>query len=174
MSARRTAPPRPATPGGLSTPLVNAAMLALALGYGLWLLVARGRVGWPPHQLLASTYTVAGCLALVGPVVLLRREAADGGGLGELIWMTGGLLVWLYDAAALIRGELRSLAPATPLAAAPMGLTILAVALAGWRTRGAGRSWAWTNVTGWVLGVFWIGMAVAALVPAPATSVAAR
>jgi hypothetical protein len=174
MSPRRTATsPRSATPASLSTPLVNAALLAAALAYGLWLLVIRGRVGWPPHQLLSGAYTLAGCVALVGPIVLFRREATDGG-LGELIWLTGGLLVWLYDAAALLRGDLRTLAPATPLTAIPMGLAILAVTLAGWRTRGAGRSWAWTNVTGWVLGVFWVGMALAGLVPASATTIVAR
>lgn len=174
MSARRTATPRPAPAGGaVSTPLINAALLALAVSYGLWLLVTRGRVGWPPHQLLGSLYTVAGAFALIGPIVLLRREATDGA-LGELIWLTVGLLVWLYDIAAILRGEFTTLSPATPLAAVPLGLVVLAVAVAGWRTRGAGRSWSWTNVTGWLLGLFWIGMAIGSLWPATPSVVAAR
>lgn len=174
MSTRRTAAARPSPVGaGLNTPVMDAALLGAALAYGLWLLVTRGRVGWPPHQLLTSLYTVAGCLALIGPIVLLRREPADGG-LGELVWLTAGLLVWLYDAVALARGELRTLAPATPLAAMPLGLVVLAVTIGGWRTRGAGRSWTWTNVTGWVLGIFWIGMAVSSLWLAPPATLAAR
>ena len=67
------------------------------------LLVMRGRVTWPPHELLASIYTVAGCLALVGPLVLARGESGDGG-LGELLWMTGGLLIWVFDGVAAAPG----------------------------------------------------------------------
>jgi hypothetical protein len=159
---------------GVSSPLLNAALIAAAFAYGLWLLVARGRVSWPPNDLLSSSYTVAGCLALVGPLVLGRRGASEGAGLGELLWMTGGLIVWVFDAAAVLRGELRTLAPATPLGAAPMGLTILAVMLAGWRTHGAGHHWSWTNVTGWLLGLFWVGMGLATFLPVRGVGLAAR
>ena len=147
-----------------SSPLVNAVLLLAAVGYALAILVARGRVGWPPHQLLASVATVAGCLALVGPIVLARSEAAEGG-LGELLWMTGGLLVWVFDLSSLVRGQWRTTAWATPLDTQTMGLIILAVLLAGWRSRVGGRSWSWTNVTGWVLALFWVGMAPAAWLP---------
>jgi hypothetical protein len=148
-------------------PLLNAALVAGALGYGIWLLVARGRLSWPPGPLLQGAYTVAGCLALVGPVVLWRRDEGEGGGMGELLWMTGGTLVWLYDAAAILRGQASGHAWATPVGMAPLGVFMLAVLIAGWRTRGAGaRAWSWTNVTGWILGGFWIGMGLAALGPA--------
>ena len=40
-----------------------------------------------------------------------------------------------------------------------MGLTILAVLLAGWKCGMADRNWSWTNVVGWVLSAFWVGMA---------------
>ena len=63
---------------------------------------------------------------------------------------------------------------ATPLGVTPLGLTILAVLLAGWRTHGASRSWSWTNVTGWVLGLFWVGMGLASLWPAQVPGLAAR
>jgi hypothetical protein len=132
--------------------------------YGLILLVSRGKVSWPPHQLLASIYTLAGSLALIGPIILARRESAEGG-LGELLWMTGGLLVWVFDAVALINGQWRTVAWATPLSYQTMGLTILAVLLAGWRCGHAGRNWSWTNVTGWVLGLFWVAMAVVTFLP---------
>jgi hypothetical protein len=139
--------------------------MAAALACGLWTLVARGRVSWPPNDLLANSYTLAGCLALVGPLVLMRRDAAESG-LGDLLWMTGGLLVWMFDIAALLRGGYRSLAWATPLGHEAMGLTILAVLLAGWRMRAGGRAWSWTNVTGWVLGLFWVGMGLTAFLAA--------
>lgn len=140
-----------------SAALTNAFVILLAVGCGLATLVARGRMSWPPSDLLANAYTLAGCLALVGPVILARREAG-GGGLGDLLWMTGGLLVWMFDLAAILRGGLRTLAWATPLGYQAMGLTIFAVLVAGWRLRGAGREWTWTNVMGWILGLFWVGM----------------
>src|SRR5207302_730924 len=85
-------------PGG---PVFNAALVAAAVCYAMALLVNRGRMSWPPNQLLASLYTVAGCLAVVGPVILARGEAAEPG-LGELVWMTGGLLVWVFDVVAAV------------------------------------------------------------------------
>src|SRR5213595_896785 len=94
-------------------PLLNAVLVGSAVCYGLAILVSGGRVAWPPNQLLASLFTVAGCLALVGPIVLARREDGEGG-LGELLWMTGGLLVWVFDAVALLRGEWRTNAWVTP------------------------------------------------------------
>jgi hypothetical protein len=141
---------------------LNAILVGAAVCYGLVILVNRGKVSWPPNQLLASLYTVAGCLALVGPIVLARGENAERG-LGELLWMTGGLLVWVFDGVALARGEWRTNAWVTPLGYQTMGLTILAVLLAGWRCRIAGRGWSWTNVTGWVLGLFWVGLALSAM-----------
>jgi hypothetical protein len=150
-------------------------LLVVAITYGIWLLVSGGRMSWPPSQLLASIYTVAGCLALVGPVIVLRNGAAERG-LGELLWMTGGMLVWVFNIAAAIRGSWRSQgwAAATPLSYEAMGMTILAVLLAGWFCRVGNRTWSWTNVTGWVLGVFWVGMAVSTFVPAPVRVVGLR
>lgn len=148
-----------------AAPVLNAFLIVLAMGFGLWLLVRRGNVSWPPTNLLASAYTIAGCLALAGPLVLARREGGDGAGLGELAWLTGGTLVWVHDVVAAIQGDYRAASWPTPLAAPTMGLTILAVVVAAWRLRGGGRDWSWTNVLGWVLGLFWIGMGVAALWP---------
>jgi hypothetical protein len=69
----------------------------------------------------------------------------------------------VYDLAAVVRGEGRGLAWATPIGTQTMGMTMLAVMAAGWRTRGASAGWSWTNVTGWVLGLFWVGMGLAGL-----------
>src|SRR4051794_9874302 len=161
MATKRIAP-KPAAPS--ASPLVHAAVFAAALGYGLWLLIDRGRVSWPPHALLSGAYTLAGCLALVGPIILARRDGSDVG-LGELLWLTGGLLVWVFDLAALAGGSVREVAWLNPLGVRAMGLTILAVLVAGWRAHGPGRTWTWTNVTGWLLGLFWVGMAAASLAP---------
>ncbi len=145
-------------------PVFNAVLLGAAVCYALVLLVNRGRLSWPPSQLLASLYTVAGCLAIVGPIVLARSEAGETA-LGELLWMTGGLLIWVFDVVAIVRGDWRSTAWVTPLGYQTMGLTILAVLLAGWRCRVVGRNWSWTNVTGWLLGLFWVGLAIASMLP---------
>jgi len=161
------------SPAAASPPLTNALLLVAAVSYGLVLLVSRGRVTWPPHQLLASLFTVAGCLALVGPLVLARGESGEGG-LGELLWMSGGLLIWVFDAAAAFRGQWQTTAWVTPLDAERMGLIMLAMLLAGWRYRTGGRSWSWTNVTGWILGLFWVGMAFWTLLPARTSGLGPR
>lgn len=145
----------------------------MALSYGCWTLVSHGRMQWPPTHLLASLYTVAGSLALVGPIFLFRKDPGMMG-LGDLTWLAGGLIVWIFDGAALIRGDMRTIAWATPLTYQPMGLTILAVGLATWRGRVGGGHWTWTNVTGWVLGIFWVAMAASTLVPARALNLATR
>lgn len=143
-----------------SPPLVNALLLAGAIGYAFWLLVQRGRLSWPPTDLLANLYTLAGCLALVGPIVLARRETASAG-VGDLLWLTGGLLAWVFDGAAALRGGAQTLGWITPIGAQTQGLTMLAVMLAGLRLREGEREWSWTNVTGWILGLFWVGMGLA-------------
>lgn len=160
-SSKRAA--KPAAPA-LPSPAANALLLAAAVGYATWLLVDRGRLSWPPSDLLHGAYTLAGCLALVGPLVLARRERREAN-LGELAWMTGGLLVWAHDLAAVLRGQFRAATWATPLGSQAMGLAVLAVMAAGWRLQGAGRSWSWTNVVGWALGLFWVGLGLAALLP---------
>lgn len=163
-----TTPRRSATksPANTQAPLVNALLLVVAAAYGLWLLVDRGRVSWPPHELLSGAHTFAGCLALVGPLVLWRRDGAEGG-VGELAWMSGGFLVWIHNIVALFGGRYNDHSWVTPIGIAPMGLTVLAVLLAGVWLRGGtgGRKWAWTNVLGWLLGVFWVSLAISSFLP---------
>ena len=152
--------------GSGAHPVITAFLLLGALGWALAMLVHRGMLAWPPVRLLSSLATVAGCLALVGPIILARSGKAVGS-LGELIWMTGGLLIWIFNLECVVRGDFRSIDWATPLGPRAMGLIILAVLLAGLRSGLAGRDWSWTNVTGWALGLFWVGLAFASWALAP-------
>jgi hypothetical protein len=148
--------------------VTNAILLTAALGWGFRLLIQRGRLTWPPLALLSSLSTMAGCLALVGPLILARSGDKERS-LGELVWLTGGLLVWLFDLAGALQGSSRGMNWATPLGDRTMGLAILAVLLAGWKCGLAGRDWSWTNVTGWALGLFWVAMAAGSWFLAPAS-----
>lgn len=151
-------------PGGGSPssppPIITALLLVGAVGWSIGLLVRKGMVTWPPTHLLSCLATIAGALALVGPFIL-SRAGRGGGGLGELLWLTGGLLIWIFNIVGVAGGRLTTLNWATPLGERTMGLIILAVLLAGLRAGLAGRDWSWTNVTGWALGVFWVGLAFA-------------
>ncbi|WP_076343703.1 hypothetical protein [Paludisphaera borealis] len=138
--------------------VLNALLVAAALGGAFSLLVRNGRLTWPPVQLLSGLATIAGCLALVGPLIL-ARSGRSGGSLGELVWMTGGLLIWIFDVVGVIGGNMKWTNWATPLGERTMGLIILAVLIAGMRSGLAGKDWSWTNVTGWALGLFWVGLA---------------
>lgn len=155
-----------ASGGGYSSsssppPIVTALLLVGAVGWSIGLLVREGMMTWPPTHLLACLATVAGALALVGPLVLSRAGRGGARGLGELLWLTGGLLIWIFNIVELLGGHRRTLNWTTPLGERTMGLIILAVLLAGLRAGLAGRDWSWTNVTGWALGVFWVGLAFA-------------
>ena len=110
-------------------------------------------------SLLSSLATLAGCLALVGPIILFRSGEIQGS-LGELAWLSAGILIWILDIAAVLQGQWRTTAWATPLSDRILGLMVLAVLVAGWKCGLAQRNWSWTNVAGWMLSAFWVGMAV--------------
>jgi hypothetical protein len=168
MTAKRSST-KSGSAGSSASPdraILNAVLVLAAIGLGLLILVQEGRLSWPPYQLLASIGKLAGCLALVGPLVLARPDASRVG-LGELLWMTGGILIWLFDVVGAVQGQWRTLNWATPLGDRTMGLTMLAVLIAGWRCGLVGRSWAWTNVTGWTLGLLWVGLAACSWVLRP-------
>src|SRR5947208_10219555 len=90
MGAKRASGPAASAAGSSDPAVGNAVLLVAALGIGLALLVQRGRLSWPPLNLLSSLSTLAGCLALVGPLVLARTASRDGS-LGELVWLAAGL-----------------------------------------------------------------------------------
>ena len=147
--------------------IANAVLIAAAVFACAAFLIERGRLTWPPYQLLSSLSTLAGCLALVGPLILIRSGEIEGS-LGELMWLTGGLLVWFFDIEAVALGRWKTVAWATPLSDRTLGLVILAVLLAGWKCGLAVRNWSWTNVMGWILSAFWVGMAFCSWLLAPA------
>jgi hypothetical protein len=147
--------------------IANAVLITVAVLVCAALLVERGRLTWPPYQLLSSLSTLAGCLALVGPLILFRSGEIEGS-LGELMWLTGGLLVWFFDIEAVALGRLKTVLWATPLSERTLGLAILSVLLAGWKCGLAVRNWSWTNVMGWILSTFWVGMAFCSWFLAPA------
>jgi hypothetical protein len=159
MSAKRTAGSSSHGAAASGSAISNAILVGVALAWGLGLLVQRGRMTWPPYALLSSLATVAGCLALVGPLIFFRSGEIQGS-LGELAWMTAGILIWAYDIAAVLQGQWRSLHWATPLSDRTLGLTVLAVLVAGWKCGLAQRNWSWTNVAGCVLSAFWVAMAI--------------
>lgn len=162
-SRAQAAPSASATQSSAS-PMLNAALVVAAFGYGLALLVDRRELSWPPRELLASLATLAGCLAMVGPLLLWRRGAAEGT-LGELIWMVGGLILWAFDLSALALGRTRGLDWAAPVGPEVLGPVMIALMIGGWRTGRVAWSWTWTSVTGWLLGLIWIGMGILAMLP---------
>jgi hypothetical protein len=165
MSTKR--PSAPSTHGSSSgSAVTNAILIGAALLWGAAVLVQRGRLTWPPYALLSSLATLAGCLALVGPVILFRSGELEGS-LGELGWLTAGLLLWSFDLVAVLQGNWRTIPWATPLPDRTLGLIVLAVLLAGWRCGLAHRNWSWTNVAGWMLCAFWVGMAACSWLLAP-------
>ncbi len=175
MSAKRAVSNSTRSASASNPAIANALLVGAALLCGAALLVQKGRLTWPPYQLLSSLSTLAGCLALVGPLILIRSGEIEGS-LGELIWLTGGLLVWFFDIEAVMQGNWKTMPWATPLHDRTLGLAILAVLLAGWKCGLADRNWSWTNVTGWLLSAFWVGMAFCSwfLAPALRAGLAAR
>ncbi len=160
---------RSSSAGAAGTPdhaLTNAVLLIAALGWGLLVLFQKGRLTWPPLALLSSLSTLVGCLGMAGPLVL-ARSGGKSGSLGELTWLTGGLLIWLFDLSAVLQGPARGINWATPLGDRTMGLAVLAVLLAGWRCGLASRDWSWTNVMGWALGFSWVALAAGSWFLAP-------
>ena len=177
MSAKRPPTPssRSASPSsGSGSAITNAVLIAIAFAWGLSLLVQRGRMTWPPYALLSSLATLAGCLALVGPIILFRSGEIQGS-LGELAWLSAGILIWILDIAAVLQGQWRTTAWATPLSDRTLGLMVLAVLVAGWKCGLAQRNWSWTNVAGCLLSAFWVAMAVCSwLLAAPGRPSLAR
>lgn len=160
MASKSTSSRSVAT-GSSAQPMWNAAIMGVAIVAAFWLLVASNRLSWPPRELLAGATTLAGCLALAGPLVELRRGEQERG-VGDLAWLASGFLLWVFNLVAAFHGAPRGWNWTNPVGTRSMGLTMLAIVLAGrFHTRG-GAQWTWTNILGWSLAVFWIGVGLSA------------
>ncbi|MGP0069075.1 MAG: hypothetical protein ACLQGP_36430 [Isosphaeraceae bacterium] len=166
MSTRRASAQSARSDSSSNSAITNALLVSAAILWGMSLLIQRGRLTWPPYALLSSLSTLAGCMALVGPGILFRSSEVEGS-LGELGWLTAGILLWLFDIVAVLQGQWKTVHWATPVSDRTLGLMVLAVLLAGWRCGLARRNWCWTNVAGWMLSAFWVAMAVCSWVLSP-------
>ena len=150
--------------GLASSPLANAGLVAGALAYGLWALVDRGRISWPPRELLTAGTTFAGCLAIIGPIVVGRRETSQAG-LGDILWLAGGLLIWVFDLASLAARPVSRRFLDQPARLDHDGSRRPRRRPRRDPARVAVKSWSWTNVVGILLALFWIGSALAGFQP---------
>jgi hypothetical protein len=166
MSTRRASAQSTRSESAPNSAITNAFLVAASILWGISLLVQRGRLTWPPYELLSSLATLAGCMALVGPVILFRSSEVEGS-LGELGWLTAGILLWLFNLVGVLQGQWKTIHWATPISDRTLGLTVLAVLLAGWRCGLARRNWSWTNVAGWMLSAFWVAMALCSWLLSP-------
>jgi hypothetical protein len=160
--------------GASSSPWGIVLLLAGSVGAAAWALVQRGGMEWPPRELISGAFTITGGLALAGPIALWLRGSGDDRGLGERIWMTCGLLAWLFNIAGAVQGDVRPNTLISPIPPITLGLFALAIALGGWKGRSDATNWSWTNVLGWMLGLFWIGLAAWTLFPDSSTPALAR
>ena len=159
------------TSGSPDHAVANAILLAAALGWGLSLALSARKADLAALGALVKPVDpgrLSGAGRAADPGPFRRRE----GSLGELVWLTGGLLLWLLDLVGALQGQARSLNWTTPLGERTMGLVILAVLLAGWKCGLAGRNWSWTNVTGWALGLFWVALAAGSWLLTPSSGLA--
>ncbi len=70
--------------GSASRPIINALLVGTALLWGVSLLVRGGRLTWPPYALLNSLATLAGCMALVGPLIRIISQNRPIAGIGYI------------------------------------------------------------------------------------------
>jgi hypothetical protein len=141
-----------------SRPFVNLVIISISLGAFLRLAVARGWVDWPPTQIGPILTAFAGWVALTGPWILFRHEEQSGGmGVGDRVWITCGLALWIALGMNLAGGRMPSLQSITS-AIGPKEMAVLAAATlaGGILARPSGSSWTWTNITGWLLAICWL------------------
>lgn len=149
---------RSAKPGSQSKPIANLVILSISLVAFLRLAIARHWIDWPPSQIGPILSALAGWIALTGPWILYRHEENAGGmGVGDRVWMTSGLALWIALAANVARGRIPNLQSAvTTLGAQELALLAGATLAGGLLARPAATRWTWTNLMGWFLALAWI------------------
>lgn len=159
-SKRSASKPGPSGPSGAPSPLLSAALVCLGVGHGLYLLVDRGAIGWPPSQLMGPASTLAGSVAMVGPIVLWKKVGGSDASVGDLVWMAGGLFLWLLDLSAIAEGRSGRMDWAVPAEPRVLGCFAVAVMVAGWTSGHARWAWTWSGITGSILGGIWVSRMV--------------
>lgn len=159
MAAKRPNP-RPRESGDL-LPAWNAALVAAAVAVAGYVLVARGRLSWPPRELIATSSTLVGCLTLIGPLILWTRRGDQPGSLGDLVWMACGLSAWAFGLSLWARGDVARLDWIAPAEPRILGAVAIAASVAAWRIGRLRLEWSWTGVVGGCLALFWIATGMA-------------
>jgi hypothetical protein len=148
-------------PPAMSKPMANLVILAISLFLFGRLGVSRGWISWPPSHLSAILAAFAGWIALTGPFVLFRYEEQSGGmGLGDRVWITCGLFLWMRHGLDLAVGRIPSFESlATAVSSRDMAILAMACLVGGILSRPKQTHWTWTNLMGWALTISWIASA---------------
>lgn len=160
MASRASSQPaaRSSKSNSPSKPIANLVILTLSLGAFLKLAIARHWIDWPPSQIGPILSAFAGWIALTGPWILYRHEENAGGmGVGDRVWMTCGLALWIALVLNLVQGRVPSLQSAvTAIGANELALLAGATLAGGLLARPSATRWTWTNLTGWFLALAWL------------------
>ncbi|MCY2936089.1 MAG: hypothetical protein WCJ40_20140 [Planctomycetota bacterium] len=142
----------------MSKPMANLVILGISILLFGRLGISRGWISWPPSHLSAILAAFAGWIALTGPFVLFRYEEQSGGmGLGDRVWITSGLFLWIRHGLELSAGRIPSFESlATAVASKEMAIIAMACLVGGMLTRPKQTHWTWTNLMGWALTLSWI------------------
>lgn len=157
-SSSGNAQARNTRPIALSKPVLN---LMILTGAGILFVrvgIRQGWIDWPPTQLGKILATLAGWIALAGPLVLFRHEEQAGSmGVGDRVWITTGLLLWLKLSLQIGTGNLPSVEAVTTLIdSRDMALVSAACLIGGMMGKPKNSHWTWTNLVGWGMSVCWM------------------
>jgi hypothetical protein len=145
-------------PVSMSRPAINFLIITAALLLFLRVSVRQGWVNWPPSNLSAILSALAGWVAIVGPLVLFRHEEQTGAmGLGDRVWITTGIVIWLRFLQGVATGRIPGFDSITSLVKpSDMAIITLACLIGGMISRPKRVYWTWTNLVGWGLGLCWL------------------
>lgn len=150
--------PKNARPVLMTKPVVNLLILSGAIILFVRVGIRQGWIDWPPTRLGAILAALAGWIALAGPLVLFRHEEQTGSmGVGDRVWVTTGLLLWLKIFLQVSSGNLPTVESfATVIDSRDMALLSMACLFGGLLGRPKNAHWTWTNLVGWGLSLCWV------------------
>lgn len=157
-SVSQTHTGRNTRPLSMSRPFLNLLILSGAVILFVKVGIRQGWIQWPPANLGSILASLAGWIALAGPLILFRHEEQTGGmGIGDRVWVTTGFLLWLKIAIQLFTGRFPSIeAVATIVGPTDMALISMACLAGGLIGRPKSSHWTWTNLVGWGLSLCWL------------------